>query len=294
MLLALLKNARLYYVCPSSPPTTDEASVRWSAYLRSIPAAAFGDIAHGTEELAEVLWLLTAAVDAGSSNYESASELSSLAQRLAGPACKRRLQRQLEQLPGIEGQSECQQQQLLTVEQLQYTCHKFVAVFAAHTQQPAGEQLAVLPAGVTASAQVMCQLEPNNPASHALAAGALYLCLAGDTRQAKQMAECYLRAFDLAKQRGSDFWTVFSASAALTCAASDPVGVGQSLFAAALAAFSLPAMEAALRRCKRLLAAGCWLWKTGSTWPAACCPGRTNSCGWCRGGCAAAPLPALR
>ena len=173
--------------------------------------------------------------------------MQALADRLAAPGCKRRLQRQLEQLAGSAGR---QQERLLTIEQLHFSCCYFAVVFASAVPRPSGEQLVEMQAAVASIAQAMRQLEPSNPKSHIEAVGALWL----DTsvRQGKQAVKFQLHAFELAQQQCSDYWTIWSAATALTTAALQPLEVGHSGLAAALAACEQTA-EAALRRCKRLL-----------------------------------------
>ena len=68
----------------------------------------------------------------------------------------------------------------------------------------------------------------------------------------QKVSGSYLRAFELGKQQGSDYYTCSGACLALKAAAAHPEEVGHTAFAAALAAFE-QAAEPALRRCKRLL-----------------------------------------
>jgi hypothetical protein len=99
-------------------------------------------------------------------------------------------------------------------------------------------------------AQTLCQLEPNNPKTLVGTATALRVDLT--VRSYKQAAQSFLRAFELAQQQRSDFWSAHSAASATCLATYHPFEVGHSTLAAAVAAFEQTA-EAALRRCKHLL-----------------------------------------
>ena len=249
VLLAGLKLARAEYACLTGLPTSEEAYLPVLAYLGSEPATAVispgvsaGDSA---EELAEVLRLYITArmVD---SPVDAARSYAALAQQLAAPECKRRLQRQLDQLAS----SHWQQERLLTVEQLRYKCYLSVTSIAAQNQQPPGGQLSELQAAAASAAQAMCQLEPANPFSHMRMADAL---LVKPTKQHMgQAAQCHMRIFELVQQQRSDVWTVYGAVHALMLSAFAPLEAGRNTLEAALAAFEQTAEES-LRRCKRLL-----------------------------------------
>ena len=190
--------------------------------------------------------LRSTAASMTSPSLQTVQQLVALAEELATPGCKRRLQRQLEQLASSEGR----QEPLLTVEQLQYRCYYSAAVSAKLAEQPSGVQRAELAAAAASSARAMRQLEPGNPKTHVVAASALRF----DTAMCnhKQTVQLYLRAFELAQQQRSDIWSANSAVNALCLATQHPSEVGHSALARAVAAFE-QMDEAALRRCKRLL-----------------------------------------
>ena len=235
----MLKAERAEYSCPAPPPGMDTTYRHLAAYMRSLPAAAFEP---DTAELAQVLWAYTGAFSA-SSYMELVQQFMAVAARLAEPDCKRRLQRQLEQLASSHGQ----QEQLLTVEQLQYVCWVALGRVAGEVLKPSAEQLAELHTAAMCSVQAMRCLEPT---SHAAVAAALLLNQ--DRQWLRQAVQCFLRVSELGQQQRSDYWTAHGAGNALIFAAAHPLEVGHSAVAAALAAFEQTA-EAALRRCKRLL-----------------------------------------
>ena len=234
VLLAMAKIARVHYCCPSTPPNFWEAMRHFGAYM----LFKGGQAVCPAVELAEVLWQYITALPG--SDLEGMQRMHTLAERLADPARKRQLQRQLEQLE--EG--------LLTVEQLQYSCCAHAIEFAHRVQDCPAGQLAELSAVAASSARVMRQLEPHNPASSHWEAEAIYIT--SNERSPKQSVECCLRAARLAQLQRSDYWTIYTTATAILLATNRPLEVGHSALAAALDLFEQTA-EPALRRCKRLL-----------------------------------------
>ena len=238
----MLKVARTLYCCPGSPPGAEEAYCHMSVYMRSLPVGA------SEANTAELELMLRRYITAGAASTDMQAMLrhKAIAEKLAAPACSCLLQRQLEQLAASEGQ----QEQLPTVEHLQYNCWSIALPFACQLSQPSAGQLATLKAVAASSAQAMRQLEPSNPHSHVAAAEALQVDC--HRQQTQQRVEFYLRAFELAQQQRSDYWTAVGAVNAFFVATFCPLEDGHSALAAAVAAFE-QAAEAALRRCKRLL-----------------------------------------
>lgn len=109
------------------------------------------------------------------------------------------------------------------------------------------KQRAGMQSAVRRSAQSMRRLEPNNPKSHVTVADALM-----HGGGVGQRVQSYLRAFELAQQQGSDFWSVYAAPRALILSACNPLVMGHTTLAAAVAAFER-VTDAAVRRCKSLL-----------------------------------------
>jgi hypothetical protein len=122
---------------------------------------------------------------------------ATLAQQLAAPEWKRRLQRQLNHLAS----SHWQQERLLSVEQLQYKCYLSITPIEARSQQPSWGRghLSELEAAAASAAQAVCRLEPTNPQGHMRMANAL---LAGTlTQRRRQAAQCFLRILELGQQQ---------------------------------------------------------------------------------------------
>ena len=238
----MLKAARALYCCPARPPRAEEAYCHVSAYMHSLPMGA------SEADKAELELMLRRYITAGAASTDMQAMLrhKAIAEKLAAPACSSLLQRQLEQLAASEGQ----QEQLPTVEHLQYNCWSIALPFACQLSQPSAGQLATLKAVAASSAQAMRQLEPSNPHRHVAAAEALQVDC--HRQQTQQRVEFYLRAFELAQQQRSDYWTAVGAVNAFFVATFCPLEDGHSALAAAVAAFE-QAAEAALRRCKRLL-----------------------------------------
>ena len=259
VLLAMLKAARAAYCCPSGPPTAQEANPHFAAYLGRARAAVIRGAGDGATELAGVMWLYTHASMANS-YLGRARQFWALAERLADPGCKRRLQRQLEQLAGSHWAWEGR---LLTAEQLQHECCASVVNAAINAtkvmQAPRAQQVAELQEAAESCAHAMRQLEPNNPKSHIAGADALQVTRDREwmQRQIRPMLQCYLRAFELGQQQGSDFWSAAAAASALYPAACQPLKAGHALLAAAVAAMEQVG-DAPMRRCKRLLP-DCWV-----------------------------------
>jgi hypothetical protein len=228
MLLAMAKHARARYCCPDIPPAHRETWNRFPAYLgRYRPRPATG--LSNAPELEQVLWLYTRAFSAGS-YLDAVRSFQMPLDALAAPAFGQRVQRQLEQLGGG---GDGQQEPLLTVRQLQCSCYVEMVEHAADMepqQLQVGQTSAPTAAAVAvSSAREACLLQPDNPAAHHQEAKALFVARSG-RRRAKQMMERCLRATNLARQQGSDYWTLQGLATALLTASSYPLDVGLSNF----------------------------------------------------------------
>jgi hypothetical protein len=166
------------------------------------------------------------------------------------------VQGQLDQLGG--GQE--QQEQLLTIQQLQYSCCRCALILAAGVNACAPGELADLATLAASSALILRRLEPNNPASYVWQA--LALRIGSNGPKVAQQVECYLQAARLGQAQRSDYWALSGAARALYVANCCPLEVGRSSLAAALDLYEQTG-ETALRRCKRLLPAA-WMVPLGS------------------------------